>query len=209
MGPDTAADALTHTATGAAADTIGHQTAVEQQRCSSPQNSSNSTASGQQWPLKDPATRLEGGEPAPTSLSPPAANGQRPAAPDIDCCTPRSELSFQPWADKQHTAGSPHCEDVTAEAAPPQHGKSGSLSAVSAAHSSGLPNGAAGPAAPAAAGDHSQLQASPACGEQRSPGAQAAGTVRPAPAAAQPQTAPQAETAAKPAKRQGREDHLS
>ena len=124
-------------------------------------------------------------------------------ASDIDCCTPRSELSFGHWKDKHRLSDSPQSVRAAALPEPLPHAKAGNPSADSAAHIGSLSNAAGGTATVTAAEARPQGQSSPAAGNDGGAVAQAAGAVQPEPAAPQPATD------AKPAKRQSREDHLS
>ena len=202
MGPDTTAHVLSPPVVATSTINIGPaQATLGQHGSSSPQNSGNSTASGQQWPAKDTGPINGADRLALKPTISPVSDGRE--APDIDCCTPRSELSFGHCKDKHQLSESPQGGNATALAEPLQHSKASRPSAGSAGRSGSLPNVAEGTAEVNTAADHSQLQSSPGAGDDGGAVAQAAGAVQPDPAAPQPAAD------AKPAKRQSREDHLS
>ena len=201
MGPETAAHALPPSAIGIASINVSSaQPAEGQHGSSSPQDSGHSTASGQQWPAKDTGPITGADRPALKPTNTPVSNGRE--APDVDCCTPRSELSFGHWKDKQ-LSESPQGGNATAFAEPLQHSTASRPSADSANRRGSLPNAAEGTADVNTAADRSQLQPSPGAGDDGGAVAQAAGAVQPDPAAPQPAAD------AKPVKRHSREDHLS
>jgi hypothetical protein len=204
MGSETAAHALPPSATGTATtNSSPAQAAVGQHGSSSPQNSGNSAASGQQWPARDTGSGVDAGRPVSKPPTAPAGDGGHRRAPDGDCCTPRSELSFGHWRDKPHASESPQGKEASAPAEALQHGKAGKPLADSVGRNGGLPDGAGGAAEVTAADARPQGQPSLADGNVGSAAAQAAGAAQPNSAAPRPATD------AQPAKRQSREEHLS
>lgn len=170
----------------------------------SPRNSSKSATCGQPWPLKCATCAADTAKPAPEPLAHGAPDSARQASADNDCSTPGSDLSFRAWADRQPLLGSPLCDSVTAPAAPPPPQPGGAAAetpAQAGAHDGSLQNGTAAAVGHEEHAQRPQPAAQPACGTARAADA-------PAVAACQPDAAGAA-AQAKPAKRPGREDHLS